>query len=97
MVLGIGVHPLHSTHRLAVQPGEQLCRPLGVVHVGGRHQHRQQQTHAVYDDMAFATIDILGVVPAALFAAGGGINGLAVHARGGAGRVGFFRRADFAA
>ena len=96
MILGVGIHPLDSAHGLAVQLCEQLLRRLGVVHVGGRHQHGQQQPHAVHDDVAFAAVHVLGVVPAALLSARGRIDRLAVHARRGAGRLRFLRRADFA-
>jgi hypothetical protein len=59
--------------------------------------HGQQQTHAVYDDMAFPPIDVLGVVPPPLLTAAGGIHGLAINAGGGAGGVGLLRRADLLA
>ena len=47
--------------------------------------------------MAFPLIDILGVVPATLLAAGRRIDRLAIDAGGGAGLVRFLRRADFRA
>ena len=96
VILGVRIHPLDSAHGLAVQLGEQLLRRLGVVHVGGRHQHGQQQPHAVHDDVAFAAVHVLGVVPAALLPARSRINRLAVHARRSSGRPRFLRRADFA-
>ena len=69
----------------------------GVIDVGGRDQHGQQQPHAVHDDMALPAVDVLGVVPAPLLAAGGGVDRLAVDAGGGAGVVGLLRGADLAA
>src|SRR5271157_6670197 len=47
--------------------------------------------------MAFPAIDVLGVVPAPLLAARGGVARLAVDARRGPGRVGLLLRADLAA
>src|SRR4051812_15183236 len=47
--------------------------------------------------MAFAAIDVLGVVAAALLAAGGRIDRLAVHAGRGPGLRGLFLRADLSA
>src|ERR1700722_5748525 len=44
--------------------------------------------------MALAAIDVLGVVPAALLAAAGGIDRLAIDAGGGPGCVGLLGRAD---
>ncbi len=95
--LAVGKHALHFTHRLPL-PGhrrEQLRRRFGVIHVRRRHQNGQQQTHAVYDDMAFATIDVLGVVPTALLATRGGIDRLTVDAGRGARRVGLLGCAHF--
>src|SRR5947209_19242462 len=37
VVLAVRKHSLHPAHRLTVQPGEDLGRRLGVVHIGGRH------------------------------------------------------------
>src|SRR5208337_2760429 len=47
--------------------------------------------------MAFPTVDVLGVIPAPLLAARGGVDRLAVDARRGPGRVGLLSRADLAA
>src|SRR5438093_1174477 len=49
------------------------------------------------DDMPLAAVHTLGVVPAPLLAAGGRVHRLAVHAGGGARRVGLRRGADLAA
>ena len=97
MVLVIGVHPDDLAHRLAVPPGEQLGRRFGVVHIGGRDQHGQQQPHPVDHEMALPAVHVLGVVPAPLRAAGGGVDRLAIDARGGAAVVGLLGRADLAA
>jgi hypothetical protein len=97
VILRVGVHPRNLAHRLAVETGEQFGRRPGIVHVGGRHQDAQQQSHAVDHDVALPAVDVLGVVATPLFAAGGGVDRLAVDARGGAGMVGLLRRADFTA
>ena len=47
--------------------------------------------------MPLPAVDVLGVVAAPLLAAGGGVDRLAVDARGGAGVVGLLRRADLRA
>src|SRR3954447_25708640 len=82
----------------AGRPAGRTTRPpLGVVHVGGGHQHGQEQAHAVHHDVAFAAIDVLGVVPAPLLAAGGGVHRLAVHAGRSPRRVRFLLGADLLA
>ena len=97
MILVIRVHPHNLAHRLALQAGEQLGRRLGVVNVGGRHQDRQQQAHAIDDDMPLAAVHVLEVVAAPLRTAGGRVDRLAVNAGGGAGVVGLRGRAGLAA
>src|SRR5262249_35300598 len=49
------------------------------------------------DDMAFAAVDVLGVVAAALLASAGGVHRLAVDAGGGARGIGLLGGADFGA
>src|SRR5262249_47947105 len=83
--------------RLPLQPGEQLGGRAGVVDVGGRDQHGQQQPHAVHDDVPLPAVDILEVVAAPLLAPGGRVDGLAVDAGGGPGVVGLLGGADLAA
>src|SRR5262249_60008114 len=56
----------------------------GAAHAGGGAQDRQQQPQAVYDDMALAAVDVLGVVPAAGLPAGAAVHRLAVDAGGAA-------------
>lgn len=75
---------LDLAHRLALQSPKQLGR-LDVVHVDSRHQHRQQQPHAIHDTMPFAPTNILGMVPAALLTAAGRVHRLAILAGGGRG------------
>jgi site-specific DNA recombinase len=87
VILAVGEHPRHLAHRLALEPGEQLRRRPRVVDIGGRHQHGQQQAHAVHDDMPFPTVDVLGVVAAPLLTAGTGVDRLAVDTGGRPGMV----------
>jgi hypothetical protein len=52
----------------------------GVIDVGGRDDHGQQQPHGIHDDMALATPDLLAAVGADLLAAAVGLDRLAVDA-----------------
>src|ERR1700761_7221786 len=97
MVLVVGEHPFDLTHRLAFQTFKQLAGRLGIVNTSRRDQDCQQQTHAVHDNMSFSAIDVLGVVPSAMFAAAGRFDRLAVNTGGSPWRVGFLRRTDLAA
>ena len=75
---------------------EQLGRRR-VIDVGGGHQDRQQQTHAVHHDMAFPAVDVLGVVATPLLAAAGRVDRLAVNAGRGTGVVRLLHRPHLAA
>ena len=80
MIPAVGAHPPDIRRRLVVQPPEHVGGRPGVIHVGCRYQDREQSTHTVKDEVSLAAVDVFGVVPAALFAACGRIDGLTVNA-----------------
>src|SRR3954447_20984306 len=97
VILRVAVPRPDLAHRLALQPAEPLGRRLGVVDVGGRHQHGPERPQAVHHEMTLPALDILGIVAAPLLAAGGRVDRRAVDAGGGAGVVGLLLRSDLLA
>lgn len=97
VIFVVGEHPLDLAHGLAFQPGEQLACGLRLVEVRRGYQVGQKQAHAVHDDLTLQPTDVLGVVAAPMFTAGGGVQRMAVSDSRGARVVGLRGRADLAA
>jgi hypothetical protein len=89
MIFTISKHSTNTTHWLVIQPSEQLLCRFGIVHIGGGDHYSKQQAHTVYNDMAFSTVNILGIVSTALFASRRRIDRLAIDAGRCAGMVRF--------
>src|SRR5271154_1807091 len=85
VILVVREDDLQPREVAATHLGEHLLGRTGVVHVGGRHDHGDQQPQRVHEDMPLATVDLLAAVGADLRAALGRLDRLAVDG-GGAGR-----------
>ena len=82
VILVVREHHLQPRQVPARRLGEHLRGRPAVVHVGGRHHHGDQQPQRVHQDMAFAAVDLLAAVGAALLAALGRLDQLAVDGGG---------------
>src|SRR3546814_9591418 len=58
-----------QSRQASAQRAQQRHGPVAVLHVGGVHQHGEQETLGIGDDMALAPLDPLGSVEAAWAAA----------------------------
>src|SRR5262249_41663209 len=80
-VLAVGVDHLQPRQVVPEPQVEQVAGGPGVVDVGRRHQHGQEQAQAVHPQVPLAAQDLLAAVEALHPALAGGLDGLAVGGR----------------